>query len=201
MAREEVILPFPLPRAQIEPATHYRSTWIVSSLQSLRAAGHFDRYVVLLPVEMKSEILDAVAGVWMPMPIARAHYLACDALGLSSDEQLAMGASVGERAQGNVLSTVVRAARGAGVTPWTIIVQFQRLYARGCDGGAVAAFKIGPKDARVEFVGCELFDIDYFRHAFRGILLGIMSLFCKKAYVHETPKHGRGEVTFHVQWA
>ena len=201
MPREEVILPFPAPRAQIEPATHYRSTWIVSSLQSLRSAGHFDRYVAVLPPAMKSEILDAVAGVWMPMPVARAHYVACDELGLSSDEQLAMGASVGERAQGNVLSTVVRAARGAGVTPWTILPQLGRLYARGADGGAVAVFKLGPKDARTEFVGCELFDIDYFRHAFRGVFLGIMSLFCKKAYIHETPKRGKGEVTFQVQWA
>ena len=199
--REEVILPFPVARAQIEPATHYRSTWIVSSVQSLRSAGHFDRYAALLPPAMKSEILDAVAGVWMPMPVAHAHYAACDALGLSTDEQLAMGASVGERAQGNVLSTVVRAARGAGVTPWTIMVQFQRLYARGVDGGSVAVYKLGPKDARTEFVGCELFDIDYFRHAYRGVFHGIMSLFCKKAYIHEATKRGRGEVTFHVQWA
>jgi hypothetical protein len=201
MAREEVILPFPVPRAQIEHATHYRSTWVVSSLQSLRAAGLFDRYVALLPTTMKSEILDAVAGVWMPMPIARAHYVACDELGLTTDEQLALGASVGERAQGNVLSNVVRAARGAGVTPWTIFPQFQRLWARGANGGSVAVFRLGPKDARAEFMGCELFDVAYFRHAFRGVVLGILSLFCRRAYAHEAQKRARGEVTFHMQWA
>src|SRR5439155_12473049 len=101
-------------------------------------AGHFDRYIARVPAEMKSEILDAVAGVWMPMPIARAHYVACDQLGLTTDEQIGMGSSVGERAQGSVLSTAVRAARGAGVTPWTIFPHFQRLWLRGAKGGAVS---------------------------------------------------------------
>src|SRR5205823_14563872 len=127
--------------------------------------------------------------------------VACEQLGLTTDEQIGMGSSVGERAQGSVLSTAVRAARGAGVTPWTIFPHFQRLWVRGAKGGAVSVTKLGPKDARTEFVGCELFDIDYFRNAFRGVLLGIMTLFCQKAYAHETPKRARGEVTFHVQWA
>ena len=33
---EETLLPFPGPRARIAPATQFRSTWVVSSVQSLR---------------------------------------------------------------------------------------------------------------------------------------------------------------------
>lgn len=199
MPAEEVVLPFPGPRERIVPADAFRSTWIVSSIQSLRSAGHFDRYAANLPESHRQEILQTVAAVWLPMPVARIHYEACDRLKLSVDDQIALGSSVGERAQGTLLATAVRAARGAGVTPWTILPQFDRLYHRGNNGGAIAVFKIGPKDARVEAIGCELFDIDYFRNAFRGVLLGIMALFTPRAYVHEV-KRGRGEVTFHFQW-
>lgn len=201
MAREEVVLPFPAPRASIAPATHYRSTWIVSSLQALRNAGHYERYLELLPAGSRDEIVNVVAGIWLPMPVAKTHYVACDRLGLDVDQQIGMGLSVGERAQGTLLSTVVRAARGAGVTPWTIFPQFHRLWQRGCEGGAAAVTKLGPKDARAEFIGLELMDIDYFRNAFRGVVHGVVALFCKKLYVHEEPRRARGEVAFHVQWA
>ena len=198
--REEVVLAFPGPRESIPPATEYRSTWIVSSLQTLRERGHFVEYKKQL-TDHHDAILTALAGSWLPMKVARAHYDACERLGLDLDEQVAMGQSVGGRAQGTLLSTAVKAARGAGVTPWTIIPQFDRLYRRGCNGGAAAAFKLGPKEARVEFVGCELFDVDYFRHAFRGVLLNIGSLFCEKSYIHDMPRRRRGDAVFKLQWA
>jgi hypothetical protein len=198
--REEVMLPFPGPREAILPATAYRSTWLVSSLQALRERGHFEAYRRLLSAH-HDVILSALAGSWLPMDVARAHYDACNGLGLDADEQLAMGQSVGGRAQGTVLSSAVKAARGAGVTPWTIVPQFHRLYLRGVNGGAAAVFKLGPKEARAEFVGCELFDIDYFRHAFRGVLLNVGALFCEKQYIHDMPRRRRGEAIFKLQWA
>jgi hypothetical protein len=94
----------------------------------------------------------------------------------------------------------VKAARGVGVTPWTIFPQFDRLWRRGANGGAAAVFRLGPKEARTELVGCELFDIPYFQHAFRGVLFGIVSMFCEKAYVHTMP-HRPHAATFRFQWA
>ena len=196
----EQIIPLPAPRAQIPNATRFRSTWIVSSLQSLRESGQFDRYLAALPIEHKEMLLECVAGVWLPMAAAKAHYLACDSLGLTLEEQLSMGRTVGGRAQGTLLATVVKTARGAGVTPWTIMPQFHRLWVRGIEGGAAAVTRIGPKEARAEFVACELLDIAYFRNALRGILLGSSTLFCRKAYIHELPNRRPSDVTFSLQW-
>lgn len=200
MAVGEPVLPFPA-RSEIVPATAFRTTWVVSSIQSLRARGHFEAYVRELPDRFRGQILESVVGLWLPMDAARAHYEACERLGLSVDEQLAMGSAVGERAQGTLLSTVVKTAKGAGVTPWTVLPQFDRLWRRGANGGAVAVYRLGPKEARTEFVGCVLFDIPYFRHAFRGVVHGIAGLFCEKVYVHELPKRVPHGAQFRFQWA
>ena len=196
---EETVLAFPGPRAFVRRATEYRSTWIVSSLQTLRERGHFDDYNQHLKTHRET-ILGSVAGVWLSMEIPRAHYEACEALGLDADEQFTMGLAVGERAQGSLLATVVKTARGAGVTPWTILPLVDRLWRRGANGGAAAVFRLGPKEARCEFVGCELFDIPYFRHAFRGVLHGIAVKFCAKHYVHDVATRATGEAIFRMQW-
>ena len=196
---EELILRFPADRETISHATHFRSTWLFSSLEALRARGHFDDYRRHLRSHEET-ILSALVGVWLPMEVARAHYDACDALRLSEAEQVAMGDAVGGRMRGTLLSTAVRAARGAGVTPWTIMPQLARISRRGADGGGAAVFKLGPKEARLEFAGLELFDVAYFRHAMRGVLLSIGSLFCEKGYVHDLPRR-RGEANFRLQWA
>jgi hypothetical protein len=60
--------------------------------------------------------------------------------------------------------------------------------------------RLGPKEARAEFVGCTLLDVAYFRHAFRGVLLGIGAMFCQKPYVHDMPHRASGEASFHLQW-
>jgi hypothetical protein len=200
MTDVNAILAFPVPRDQIVPATEFRATWVVSSLQTLRTRGHYDRYVTLLPTAYHSVVLEAVAGTWLPMGAARAHYVACNDLALPLQEEMTIGGAVGDRAQGSILSLAVRAAKGAGVTPWTIFPQFDRLWRRGANGGAAAVFRLGPKEARNDVVGCELFDIPYFEHAFRGVLMGIVELFCEKVYVHPLPRR-RSEASFHFQWA
>jgi len=179
----------------------WRSTWVVSSIQTLRHRGLFDRYAALLPAAHRDAILMCVAGTWLPVAVARAHYEACQALGLARAEQIANGMAVGERAQGTVLGTVARAATGAGVTPWTIVPQMQRLWERGADGGANCVTRAGPKEGTIETIGCELFDVPYFRAAFGGVVLGVVRLFARDAYVHDdTPAHARGESVLRIQW-
>src|SRR5450432_2967721 len=89
---EEAVLSFPGPRRTIVPATSFRSTWIVASIESLRNFGQFERYRALLG-ERSDEVLTCVAGVWLPMAVARSHYRACESLGLSIEEQTAMSQS------------------------------------------------------------------------------------------------------------
>ena len=197
----EVVVPLPVAREHMKPATHWRSTWIVSSIQALRERGHFARYESLLSRTHRTEVLFTVAGVWLPMRVARAHYLACDALGLSRQENSEIGAACGERAHKSLLSTGARLARTAGVTPWTIVPFMQRLWERGTDGGGGAVYRVGPKESVVEMVGCELFDIPYFRVGYAAVLLGLVKLFCERAYVHDVTRTGaQGECALRFQW-
>jgi hypothetical protein len=181
-------------------ASRFRSTWILASHRSLRDAGVFDRYLANVPSAYRADLLELVAGAWIPMAAARAHYAACDRLGLTVDEQLGMGQSVGGYVQRTVLATLVKAARGAGVTPWTIMPHFDRLWRRAVDGGSAEVFRLGPKEARAVFTGCELLEFTYFRNGLRGVLLRSGALFASKGFIHEIAAKQRDEVEFRMQW-
>jgi hypothetical protein len=58
-------------------------------------------------------------------------------------------------------------------------------YSREWRGGAVAVFKTGPKDARVEMVGFPCAPIPHCRQGLRGVIGGMCELVCTKAYVSE----------------
>ena len=121
------------------------------------------------------------------MDVARAHYEACDALGLSPNEVYEIGRAATQRANATTLNLLVRLARGAGATPWTGLVQVNRLWARTCDGGALAVARLGPKEARMDAVGYPLAGITYNRVSFRGIIAAVVELFSQRAYVKEIP--------------
>jgi hypothetical protein len=198
---ETIIIPFAAPRELITPADGYRSTWLMSSLQALRDRGHLDAYYKSLEPSMHDTMRSLVVGVWVPMSLARAHYEACDRLQLGATEQIALGRAVSDRAQGAMLGTVVRMAKGAGVTPWTVLPQYRRLFERGVRGGGISVVKIGPKEARIDIVACELFEVPYFRVAFRGILQGIAGLFCRVSFIHDVPTAQRSDASYRFQWA
>ena len=201
MPIEEIVLPLPVPRERVVPATQFRSTWVVASLQGLRAGGHFDRYERQLSAEHRDAVLHCVAGTWLPMPVATAHYEACQSLNLTIEEQLTMGDAVGGRGSATLIATASRAAKGAGVTPWAVFPQLDRIWRRGANGGAVTVARTGPKEALGEVVGCALFDLPYFRNAFRGVVHGMTRAFCSSMYVRETGTRSRGEVRLRFQWS
>jgi hypothetical protein len=186
MAAEEVIVDFT--DARERPASEARSTLITTSIQALRARGLFADYEKALPPSLKQSILTVVAGVWLPIDVAMAHYAACDELNLSQKDQFAMGGEVGDRVQGTMLGLVVRTAKSSGLTPWMGLSQCTKLYERLFDGGSVKLVKLGPKDARMEVVNNPLFAIGYFRNGFRGTVCTGAEFFCEKAYAHELPK-------------
>jgi hypothetical protein len=68
-------------------------------------------------------------------------------------------------------------------------------------GGAVAAYKLGPKEARVEWYGLKGLEYAYFRTAFRGANQAIIELFCTKAYVSEVRAARGGDWAFRASWA
>jgi len=204
----EPFLPFSVPKHLIAPATRFRSTWLTTSVRSLRERNLLDAYLSHLPKEHHESVLQAVVGVWLPVEVAMAHYQACDALGLAEKDILAIGAEASDRAQRTTLGTATRLAAGMGVTPWTLLSQLQRLWERIWIGGAVGVFALGPipaprgKDARVEIVGWPCARIPYCRIAMRGVFFGMTELFCRKAFVHEIADGcSASTLAYLVQWA
>ena len=204
-APEEVVLPLLRPRDEIGVATEVRSTLLLGSIQSLRALGHYDRYVSHLDPAARETVLTSVAGVWLPMSYAIAHYEACDALALPLKDEVALGHAVGNRIQGAFLGLIVRTAKNAGVTPWAILTELNRIWDRTFrGGGGPFVAKLGPKEARVELIGLPILDVPYFRHAYEGTFLAAFEPFCNKVYVQETGpllRRTPNEAAYRVSWA
>jgi len=169
----ELILDYPKP---VEPVTAVRSTLITSSLTSLRARGLFERYDALQTSPHRQKILNLVAGEWLPMDVAFAHYQACDALGLSVEEQIAIGKDVSRRVHDTFLSLVVKAARGVGVTPWLLLPQGNKMQGRLCIGGGIRITKLGPKSVRIELARLPHLVIPYVRNGLLGLYTAAVEL-------------------------
>lgn len=184
---EEWIVPFAKPRAEIGDAKHFRSTWLTASQATIRLRGFAQRYEDAIDPEYRDRVLAIVPGMWMPMEVARAHYLACDKLDLPAADLVDIGKAATKRANATTLQFMTRIAQGAGATPWAILAQTPRLWAHTADDGAIGVARLGPKEARAEFIGYPMAGIRYNRITMRGIVGAVVELFCKKAYVREVP--------------
>jgi hypothetical protein len=201
MPSEEVILPFPTSGALGE-ATQVRSTLLASSIASLRRHDLFERYVSLLSPEHRDTVLSSVAGQWLPVAVGRAHYLACDQLGLTPAQQMQIGAEVSIKIHDTFLGVVIRTAKQAGVTPWIVLSRGHQMYSRLFDGGGgTRVIRYGPKEARADIVGIPLLTIPYFRHAMRGLYQAAIGLFCVQAYVQEISREaGPTRASLRLSW-
>jgi hypothetical protein len=200
MSEDEIIVPLRAPAERIPLPISVRSTLIASSLRALRERGRFDEYSSHLDAAWRELPMRAIAGTWLPLDAALAHYHACDRLDFTVHEQFQMGRDVGDRIHGTFLGTMIRGARNAGVTPWIALAQTEKLYDRLFDGGACSVTKVGPKDARVELIANPCVAIPYFRNAMRGLWLVALEFFCSKAYITEI---GRTPTSYRVRaaWA
>jgi hypothetical protein len=196
----ETPVPGAVPRGVV---TRVRSSLVLSSVQSVRARGLFDAYAGKLEDADRVAILQSTGSDWLTMRLAQAHYLACDALGLTLAEQIAIGQEVGDRVQKSFLGLLLRAARSAGVTPWVLLDHVDRIWARVFDGGGGALVtRHGPKEATVRFVGLPVIDVPYLRNAFRGAFLAATEPFCEKSYVQEiAARRTPGGCIYRLSWA
>jgi len=194
----EIILAFPEP---IPPTRHVRSTLMQGGIASMKGGGVYERYVATVAPAVREEIEAAVAAMWIPVPTALAHYLACDSMGLSSESAAQLGRGTFERTKGMLLGTAIGIAKGAGVTPWSLAPHLQRAWFRGLDGGGLQVVKAGPKEMRVDIVACPILKSHYFRGALRGLCGGLFELVSQKVYVHEVPGGGPDTaIALRVQW-
>ena len=198
-AEGEPVVPLPGPRSTISTATKYRSTWIVASLEALRAHGHYERYLSVLD-EYRDEILSSIAGGWLSMPAACAHYRACDALGLSEAEIAEMIGGPGARVRRAWHGRLIATADQERVESWTVLSQLSRNWQRGVDGGALAVYRLKPTAARVEYLGCDLFGIPYYARACRFILLALIERVGARAAVRILPSRADDEGHFLLVW-
>ena len=199
---EEVVVPFRVEPDRLAAAKHIRSTLITSSLAALRKRNHLARYETLVPEEHKEQILSCVAGTWLPMAVGIAHYETCNALALPPNEVHEIGMDVSTQVQSTFLGTLAKMARTAGVTPWTGLSQMQRLWDRVLDGGGVAVYRLGPKEARVDIASLQLVDIPYFRVAFRAFVVAGCGIFATKVYGRDARTvNESGRAAYRLSWA
>lgn len=181
--KEEVLVPFDVAPERVRPATHVRSTLLCASLQSLRTRGFGDAYFQALVPSRRDEMLSLLPGHWVEVALGTDHYAACDALGLASEVIEEVGGEVAKRVHHSVLGIAVRLSREVGVTPWSVLGLVKRMRDLTWKGGDVAVYKLGPKEARFEWVGLPFAHIPYYRVAFLGFARAHLGLFCRKAYV------------------
>lgn len=180
VSAKEIILPYPAPFDSLEPVTEIRSTLIASSLQSLKARGHFDRYSRLLAAEHRDTILHCIAGQWFPIAVGLAHYSACDRLGLSVAEQLDIGSDVSRRVHETFLGVLVKMAKGVGVSPWLVLGKGNQLFSRLARGGGIQITKVGPKDVEIEIARLPLLEVTYFRNACQALYQVAIGMFAEQ---------------------
>jgi hypothetical protein len=173
------------PKHRAPVATEFRSTWLASSLRALRERHLLESYFAALTPAYSDIVRSSIAGAWLPIDVAIAHYHACDGLGLSTLDQLAIGAEVTRFAQTTSFGLTLRIATEMGVTPWACFQVQQRLWRAVWRGGDVSVFRLGPREARVEILGWPCSAIAYCRIAMRGMLNAQTALFCRKSYVAE----------------
>jgi hypothetical protein len=176
----ELLLDYP---KALEPVTAIRSTLLTSSLTALRERGLFERYDALQTSPHRQKILNLIAGEWLPLDVALAHYRACDALGLSESEQVAMGKDVSRRIHETFLNLVVKAARGVGMTPWILLPRGNNMLGRLCIGGGIRVWKVGPKSVRIELARLPHLAVPYVRNGLVGLYAAAVELLASNVTV------------------
>jgi hypothetical protein len=196
---EECLIAAP---AGVRAVTDVRSTLLQSSIGTLRNRGYYERYLTLLSPTYRDAILGSIAPEWMPLEAAIAHYDACQRLELSSAELVHLGEDVGSRIQGTFIGTIVRKARTIGLTPWVPLAQFQRLWERLMQGGGIALYRTGPKDARIEVYQLPLARFPYFRSAFCGVIASGIKIGSGRAVTVRTgdDRNAEAKLVFRASW-
>jgi hypothetical protein len=197
----EVFVPYETANGRGSEATHVRSTLLVSSIQALRTRGFFDAYVAKLAPADRDVLLAMIAGTWVPVAVGMAHYVAADQLGLDSGTVAAMGAAVGERLNKSMLSIAVKLSKEVGATPWSALARAHRLRELTWQGSDLTVLKLGPKEARLDWVGIPYATVPYYLRAYGGFLQALIQLFCEKAYARHVPERSSNvAVSFRISW-
>lgn len=193
-----IVAPFPSP---LVPLRAVKATLLIASVQALKATGHFEAYYDHLDAKFDDEVLNSVAGTWVSVDAAHAHYAACDALALTSAEQMAVGSRTGDGLKQHITRFAALISRSAGLDPWLLFEQFNRFWARSFEGGGICVTRLGPKDAEVVYARCSLLASSYFRSALRGVALGLIGSITRRSLMLENAASMRkDEACYRLSW-
>lgn len=182
--------------------THVRGSLLLSSVQSLRAAGLFDRYAANLSAAAETAIFSFPASHWHSLLVANDHYAACEALNLTMAEQIDLGYQVSTRVQGTFVALLLRTARQLGVTPWIVLDNIEKIWDRVLKGGGGARVRrVSDNVAQCMLAGIPIVDIPYLRNAWRGAFVAALEPFCKRVLVTEIVDFRRpGVAVYGITW-
>lgn len=198
---EESFLSHVLPRDRVPLASKVRGTVLVSSLRGLRTRGHLDGYMAKLDRRHHEAIAAITAATWLPMELALAHYRACEELDLEPQTIEAIGAESGNLINQTVLTVVAKLSKESGVTPWFALSNANKMVQRTWVGSSLAVWKLGPKEARFEWIQQPISRFRYCRLAFAAFTSAICSHFARAIYVREIPQRTKDtEVSYRVSW-
>jgi hypothetical protein len=190
------------PREQVPLVSSVRGTVIIASLRGLKRAGLEARYLAALGRRHHDVVTSITAGVWLPVEFAIAHYEACEALALDRKTIDAIGAESGRIINETFLTVLTKLSKESGASPTFAVSYCNKLMARTWRGSSMAGWKIGPKDARIEWIQQPLARIPYFRAAFGSFSQAICKMFASTLYVRELPQRAShpNEVGYRISW-
>jgi hypothetical protein len=170
-------------------------------VRALRGRGYSDAYLAALDPKWHEAIATLTAATWLPIELAMAHYQACDSLGLSRATIESIGGESGLFVNQTVLRVVANASKAAGVTPFFALGQANTLLVRTWVGTSMAVWRLGPKEARLDWVQQPLMRYPYFRTAFGAFTAAICALFAMTLYAREMPARTKDdEASYRISW-
>ncbi|MET0341016.1 MAG: hypothetical protein ABW252_08435 [Polyangiales bacterium] len=180
--KQEIVLSY---RSEVGPTvTHVRGGLVMSTLDYLKSAGHFDQYVEALDPQYRDKVLFALAASWLPVDVMMAHCAAIDRLKPTRAMQQEGGQSVGKQFGTLIYSALVKASKSVGNDfAWTVLKQSGRFMQRVYQGGGCTVIRTGPKDALIEMHGLPMVTSPCFRAAHQVYLGTLFRLTTTASYV------------------
>jgi hypothetical protein len=184
---EELVHAPPRSKRDTPPVDAVRGFVFLSGLRWMEKQGVAARFRKILDADVEKEVVTLTTSQWVPLDISLKAYAACDALGLSMDEQIDLGRAVSRANNGVVIETLTRLI-GKVVSPWTALGHLDRVWQRSNRGGAVAVYKLGERMARLEFWQVPLAQSPFFVTSMRGAIAVGLDPFCEKLVISEIPE-------------
>ncbi len=201
-SREPIIAPT-APYASVAPATEVRGTLLAASLATVREHDLEARYFALLDASYHRHIQDLMPLSWVSMELAVLHYRVMEALFPAPEQQVANGRATAERTQNTYVRTIARAMQATGkLDPAELLKRLGSATDRVVrGGGAFAAYRTGPKDARVEFVGFPFLAVGYARYGWQGMFESTLGLGAHRMFARQDVRFEREDrVAYLLSW-